>query len=254
MKLFEKITRRVNVRKLLLIIFVILLALIFLFGVPIIINELYKLETGYITVWEATDVLAYYSTIFGAVATIFAVVTTILYTERSKKIDRIKQIQPLIDCRLELSLSIDDFKKQDLYGQVLVLDFMNTHFENKIDENMVDNLKKNKAFYFEYSLTNVGSGNALLIKISINGFNYREFNLLVNQSEIFRFYIAPSYYDEEGNIFSITVKYINMDQTQCYQQDEFFHLQKHQNKFTSLNVSDRLLGQKTISKSEYEKR
>ncbi|WP_410770798.1 hypothetical protein [Fontibacillus sp. BL9] len=248
---FEKMSK-INISKLTLNLFIISLALILLVGVPIFINELYKSEPKYVTRWEASDVLAYYATILGALATIFAVVITILYTERSKRIDRIKQIQPLIDCRIE-PMSADDFKLHGLDDKLIVLDFMDVKIVRKIEKSMVDNVRKNKAYYFEYRLTNVGSGNALLIKININGYNYREFNLLVNQSEIFRFYVAPSYYDEEGNTISFRIKYINMDQSQYYQQDEFFHLQKYQNKSLFLNVSDRVLGQKTISKPEYLK-
>lgn len=57
-------------------------ALFFVIGVPFIINELYKTGNGYITLWGAADVLAYYGTILGAVATILAVVLTIRFTKR----------------------------------------------------------------------------------------------------------------------------------------------------------------------------
>ena len=57
-------------------------AFFFVIGVPFIINELYKIGNGYITLWGAADVLAYYGTILSAAATILAVVLTIRFTKR----------------------------------------------------------------------------------------------------------------------------------------------------------------------------
>ena len=42
-----------------------LAVIIFVVGVPIIINECYKANSGYITMWGAADVLSYYGTGFG---------------------------------------------------------------------------------------------------------------------------------------------------------------------------------------------
>lgn len=49
-------------------------------GVPILINELYKQDKGYITVWGGEDVLSYYGTILGAAVTIIALYFTIKTT------------------------------------------------------------------------------------------------------------------------------------------------------------------------------
>ena len=35
-------------------------------GIPVIINESYKANSGYMTMWGAADALAYYGTILGA--------------------------------------------------------------------------------------------------------------------------------------------------------------------------------------------
>lgn len=51
-------------------------------GVPIIINEAYKTNSGYLTLWNAADVLSYYGTIIGAIATIIALVITISFTRK----------------------------------------------------------------------------------------------------------------------------------------------------------------------------
>ena len=40
---------------------------VILIGVPVLINECYKVGDGYITIWDAQDVLSYYGTLVGAV-------------------------------------------------------------------------------------------------------------------------------------------------------------------------------------------
>lgn len=59
-----------------------ILSLFFVVGVPVIINEVYKAESGYITVWTASDVLAYYGTIIGAAVAIGTLCFTIQFTHR----------------------------------------------------------------------------------------------------------------------------------------------------------------------------
>lgn len=42
-----------------------LAVIIFVIVVPIVINECYKANSGYMTIWGAADVLSYYGTILG---------------------------------------------------------------------------------------------------------------------------------------------------------------------------------------------
>lgn len=53
-------------KRMIIIIAVLLCVLLLVVGVPIIINECYK-TGGYITLWNAADVLAYYGAILGAI-------------------------------------------------------------------------------------------------------------------------------------------------------------------------------------------
>lgn len=46
-------------------------------GIPVIINESYKANSGYMTMWGAADALAYYGTILGALVAVATVVVTI---------------------------------------------------------------------------------------------------------------------------------------------------------------------------------
>ena len=70
------------------IILLILLTLFLVFAVPIIINESYKANDGYVTMWEAADVLSYYGILLGSTVTICALILTIAFTRKQIKNDR----------------------------------------------------------------------------------------------------------------------------------------------------------------------
>ena len=57
-------------------------ALAAIVGVPIIINECYKTNSGYMTIWGAADALSYYGTILGTLVTITTIVVTISFTRK----------------------------------------------------------------------------------------------------------------------------------------------------------------------------
>lgn len=65
---------------------VLALFLIAAFIGPVIINWLYKIGPGWVTMWKAPDMLSYYGTVLGAVVTAFSLILTILFTR--KQIER----------------------------------------------------------------------------------------------------------------------------------------------------------------------
>ena len=87
---------------------------ILIFAVPVIINELYKENTGYITLWGAKEVLAYYGIILGclsnAIVSIYVVRKTIRNTrsqilyekEVETEKDKWKKVEQIIDDTLRL--------------------------------------------------------------------------------------------------------------------------------------------------------
>ena len=71
-----------KIYKKIIIIIIIFTALFFIFGVPIIINELYKINKGYITAWGAADVLSFYAVILSGIITICIFCATIFYSKK----------------------------------------------------------------------------------------------------------------------------------------------------------------------------
>ncbi len=63
------------------------IAIILIVAIPLLINECYKVEAGYITKWSAADALAYYGAILGSGATIVALVLTISFTRKQIRRD-----------------------------------------------------------------------------------------------------------------------------------------------------------------------
>lgn len=74
-------------KKILFVIAVLLGVLLFVFGVPIVINECYK-AGGYETLWNAEEVLSYYGTILGATVSVAVLAATILFTRKQIRHDQ----------------------------------------------------------------------------------------------------------------------------------------------------------------------
>lgn len=69
------------------------LVMLLIVAVPIIINECYKPNKGYITVWGGAEVLSYYGTLLGATATILVLDRTIKFTRKQIQHDRYIQTE-----------------------------------------------------------------------------------------------------------------------------------------------------------------
>ena len=62
--------------------FAVLIILVFIAGIPIVINECYKANCGYSTTWDAAAMLGYYGTVLGAIITVATLVATITFTKK----------------------------------------------------------------------------------------------------------------------------------------------------------------------------
>lgn len=60
---------------------------------PVLINELYKFKKGYVTVWNGADILLYFGSILGAIATIWALNRTITFSSKQLKYEHYLQKQ-----------------------------------------------------------------------------------------------------------------------------------------------------------------
>ena len=140
-----------NKRKKYLILAIIVACAVAIVG-PLIINECYKSNSGYITLWSPADMLAYYGVVLGALVAIITVVVTIGFTRKqiqmenflkqenekwtkieaifANAIDKINPMHPLIETMdtgmKDPVAAITTFQK---YGMMckIALDQLNAH-------------------------------------------------------------------------------------------------------------------------------
>lgn len=74
-----------NFKKIIKIIIFFIVLFFVVFGIPIIINECYKVDSGYITMWDASAMLGYYGSILGTSITVITLVATIYFTKKQIK-------------------------------------------------------------------------------------------------------------------------------------------------------------------------
>lgn len=85
------------------LLWVIIGAVFLIAGIPIIINECYKANCGYLTVWDGADMLGYYGTVLGSIIAVATLAITIVFTKKqiqrdsflkneNEKWDRLKAI------------------------------------------------------------------------------------------------------------------------------------------------------------------
>ena len=71
--------------------------LLLIVGVPVVINELYKRNSGYMTIWGAADVLSYYGMIIAALVGVGGVYFTVYVSTRQYREDARNRILPIIE-------------------------------------------------------------------------------------------------------------------------------------------------------------
>ena len=140
-----------NKRKKYLILAIIVVCAFAIVG-PLIINECYKSNSGYITLWSPADMLAYYGVVLGALVAIITVVVTIGFTRKqiqmenflkqenekwtkieaifANAIDKINPMHPLIETMdtgmKDPAAAITTFQKYRMMCKI-ALDQLNAH-------------------------------------------------------------------------------------------------------------------------------
>lgn len=71
-----------KIKRIAKIVLIFLGAIFLIIGVPIIINECYKANLGYSTVWNGADALGYYGAILGSVIAVATLAITIIFTKK----------------------------------------------------------------------------------------------------------------------------------------------------------------------------
>lgn len=105
-------------KKILKISGIVLTLILLIFVVPILINESYKRETGYLTLWSANDVLSYYGTLLACIGGVLGVFFTVKYSQKQYREDARQRIMPFVatDFLLNKSCYKDFAEKHNQYS------------------------------------------------------------------------------------------------------------------------------------------
>lgn len=236
--------------------------------VPFGINEAYMKNDGYITIWGAEDVFAFWGDVVGAGATILAVVYTILYTEFTRKKDKQLSVQPYINTYFSIWESEDIEKKQwdyeyaivfgkdiELYGTIVfpnpihavraVNDFEVTEDTKDIFHQMKLISAEAKLqsltdfFIFDYEIENVGIGTAIDIQLLINKHKaILPFSITANNSKKYLFVcdLSKLQVNENWNL-QIDIAFCNVYKTTGYLQKESFSVHRNDDEQKTLQIS-----------------
>ena len=220
-----------------------------LFMGPVLINELYKVNKGYITLWDAKDVLAYYGAALGAVCTVIALIMTILYTEFQRKESRKNEIKPLLDCDSEMLGANSSIDKE---SECILLKFERLSSSSTIGTEQYNDIKSGKCICIKYLIENLGSGNAIMVNFAINGHTVlRPFHIKINTKKTVYILMYQNYLDDLFTTLNINLYYRDTDELAYYCQKEV--LSYSDNVKALISITDKLDGQKEIEKETYVK-
>lgn len=159
--------------------------------VPIIINECYKPNTGYITLWGAPDVLAYFGEILGALGSIFIGIIALAQSEQANKIsDRLLQLEEKKNTPF-LFIDINNSKVETFKNREIDISI---YLKNTTD-NVVNILGVNDLKMAPFLLEK----NAFCVPFS-TGWT-KHYSVLPNQSRQMNFYIEAAKNEEPLNNF-----------------------------------------------------
>ena len=83
-------------KKWLIVLAVMAIVLVLVIGIPLIINKLYKMGPGFVTVWDGADMLSYYGTLLGACGAVIGVYWSIHAAQRNYREDVRARVLPFI--------------------------------------------------------------------------------------------------------------------------------------------------------------
>ena len=245
----------------------------FIFVIPIVINWMYKTPAKlpiFAMSWEAKDVLSYYGSILGAVATIIALTATIKFTRENQKEERKLSIRPYLQTSkfnytgfegiptakdviyMDIKPNIVNYQggvPDDISG---IIDLKNKRvFDKTYNLDGIDNgmYISNVNNYFSsryllcYEIKNCGAGNAINVSLNINSRCFvPSFCVTTTESAKIMFILNKELLDSSGEyILKIAFVYNDIASLGKYYQTETI-IFSNKNKFGELKTIQRADG------------
>lgn len=257
----------------------ILAVILFVFVIPILINLAYNKPATiplFAMSWEAKDILAFYGSILGAGATIFALVATIRFTAKSQKEERKHSIKPRLDSKMRiyndkiLSISEEDNfifvdyseslkvtsrlipdevvdiiakdKKASAPNKKGIDKVLQFNDEAIFNKTLSDYLKSHILILYE--LNNYGANNAIDVEFIINqSIVYNSFCIPIKEPVRFLLIFNKDILKDEDELKRIDVSIIYTDicSLGLYSQEESFQLVPDTNGLSTFQMGEQQL-------------
>lgn len=218
------------------VLFIVIVALIAAI-IPFIINWAYK-KGGYVTVWDGSDLLAFYGNILTAAAAVLGVYYTLDYSKFKQTEYEKLRVKPYIHndysfCIPGNNRSLFSCQPNDIYilkylssGNIEIGEGKLPITVNKICKGE-SSIKKDffieNTFYLDMNLKNVGADSAVKIKLHIdNEVSYRTFSLKKGESKRLMVAMYFGSINKSKNFLTtqnINITYENIYGNQLYKQD-----------------------------------
>ena len=251
-----------------------IIGIFFLIIVPLGINWIHKIPAPYTFLemsWEAKDTLQFYGSVLGAIATIFALVSTIRFTVNSQKEERKLSIKPRLSSRLSkynedlLSITDDDDFVFIKYSDSLMVSTEEIPMEianilelqkkakakatgdldEFIKEEIIKTFKNKYMKYIDnhllvlYELCNYGANNALEVDFKINGnCACPPFCVPMNATKRFILIVDEEILLNKEKEIEISLTYTDICSLGKYNQKQTAYLSKEDSKFKIVQVVD----------------
>ncbi|KNZ40609.1 hypothetical protein [Acetobacterium bakii] len=207
--------------------------IIFIFTVFVILLPcLYFQENIGTSTIDATGILSFYGSIFGGFATLVAVVMSINHSKVQILKDRILSIKPYLQACYKPCEARDTIDhSSDLKEMYIAVDLTTNKIKScyelpsywDVTEDKVIKILRNKREHYliEYTLSNVGAGNAVNLIMTINGeFNYAfpHMALPVNKSQTLFIRFSNLDEDLQEKCISLLFRYSDIHSKVIYEQ------------------------------------
>lgn len=194
--------------------FLIIIGIIF---IPIIVIHLlfsiYPSNDWWIAKWSAGELLDYFGSIMGAVATIIALIVTIIYTNDSQKKQNILSVKPYLQSEYIPIFNYNEITNNS--SKPFYITFGSNISSSSVEPYMFNRMKEDgfdKIFFFsryyiiKYKIKNVGANSAVNIKWTLNNKPIIP-EFAISKNEIFECVIVIDSSILENNKATLKLKY-----------------------------------------------
>lgn len=227
----------------------------------VIVHILFKVPAPFewlVANWKAGEILGYFGNVLGAVATIIAIVLTILFTQENQKSERKLSIKPHLQTEYQPIFNLDTaieqkkqavfieypFDKNENIGSTYDPPYILEKYNKKEDpeSSILHKLEFLRSYYIiKFTLRNVGAGNAVNLTFTLNDKPVvTPFSLIVSDKMVFVIIFKAELIQDTTRYLNLKYVYQDVASIARYEQHETIILKKEKDGIlnSGRNVND----------------